>query len=624
MCGIIGYVGAPGRVIEDLIEGLEGVEYRGYDSAGIVVLHPKTKRSILVKVKGKVKALVEAIKTKISAAIRKSVTIGIGHTRWATHGKPSTRNAHPVRGCDNVYVVHNGIIENFRELKTALLKAGHRLKSETDTEVICHLIEDELAKKKDLLEAVRNAIKRLIGTYAIVVLHPDFPDLLVAAKNGSPLVIGIGKDGFFVASDQASFAGKAKRQVILQDGDVVSLTAKDYRIVSPDNHKVKRQIAPVDTNLTKIRKGDYDHFMQKEIHEQPNVLKDAMSGRIVINEHEAYVQLGGLIKHLKKLKRIRRIIIVACGTSFHAGLVAKNILRRLVNIPVSVEYASEFRYDPPVIESGTLVIAISQSGETADTLAALQEAHRLNAPVMGVTNVVGSTIARETDFGVYLRVGPEIGVASTKAFTGQLVVLTMFAVHLARLKGTISEEEAREILSELIQIPDIVREALAPERCKGVRRLARWFKNAANSLYLGRGIIYPVALEGALKLKEISYIHAEGLPAAEMKHGPIALIDPDMPTVIIALDNDALYQKVLSNLSEVKARKGTVIVIANDGDANIEKYAKHIIRIPRIKNSMLTPLVSVIPLQLLAYYVAVLRGCSVDQPRHLAKSVTVE
>lgn len=624
MCGIIGYVGVQGKVIEDLTEGLQAVEYRGYDSAGVVVLHPKTKRPILMKVKGKVKALIEAINSKISAAIRKSVTIGIGHTRWATHGVPSKKNAHPVRGCGNVYVVHNGIIENFRELKKALLKAGHRFKSETDTEVICHLIEDELAKKNDLLEAVRNAIRRLIGTYAIVVLHPDFPNQLVAAKNGSPLVIGIGKNGFYVASDQASFAGKAKRQVILRDGDVVSVTAEGYQIVSSDNHKVKRQVARVDTNLTKIRKGNHAHFMAKEIFEQPDVLTDAMRNRIVINEDEAYVQLGGLINHMKKLKRIRRIIIVACGTSFHAGLVEKNILRKLVDIPVSVEYASEFRYDPSVIESGTLVIAISQSGETADTLAALQEAHRLNAPVMGVTNVVGSTIARETDFGVYLRVGPEIGVASTKAFTGQLVVLTMFAVHLARLKGTISEEEAREILSELIQIPDIIHEALSVERCKTIRRLARRFKKTANSLYLGRGINYPVALEGALKLKEISYIHAEGLPAAEMKHGPIALIDPDMPTVIIALDNDPLYQKVLSNLSEVKARRGTVIVIANDGDLNIGTHAKHIIRIPRIRNSLLTPLVSVIPLQLLAYYVAVLRGCPVDQPRHLAKSVTVE
>lgn len=631
MCGIVGYVGKPGHVVDDLVDGLKGVEYRGYDSAGLLVQIPEKKNLFLVKVKGKIKALQEVVFKRIAPKLRVLVTAGIAHTRWATHGEPLQKNAHPIEGCDKseknrfkIYVVHNGIIENYRELKISLQKAGHKFTTDTDSEVITHLVEDELKKSDSLLEAVRAAIKHLVGTYAIVVMSPDFPDELVAAKQGSPLVLGIAPKGYFVASDQACFAGKAKRQVILKEGDVVYLNAFGYEIFSSQNHKVKRQILPVDTDLTKIQKGKHAHFMAKEIYEQPTVLSDAMLGRLVITDEEARVILGGVLDYEEKLKNIRRIVILACGTSFHAGLVAKYMLKKLVNIPVSVEYASEFRYDPPVIEPGTLVIVISQSGETADTLAALHEARRHNATIMGITNVVGSTIARETDFGVYLRVGPEIGVASTKAFTGQLVVLTMFAVYLARLRGVMSDGDARSLLTELRNIPDLIRETLSSKRMSTITRIAKKYKTANNFLYLGRGVNFPVALEGALKLKEISYIHAEGLPAAEMKHGPIALIDPKMPTVVIALNSDPLYAKVVSNMFEVKARKGTIIAVANDGDMAIRRNAKHIIRIPRLNNPLLSPLLAVVPLQLLAYKIAAERGCSIDQPRNLAKSVTVE
>jgi glucosamine--fructose-6-phosphate aminotransferase (isomerizing) len=576
----------------------------------------------------------EVLKAKLDPFLERkrktSVRRGIAHTRWATHGAPKVKNAHPIPGdkegvfAFGLYLVHNGIIENHRELRDSLLKAGHKFTSDTDTEVIVHLIEVHLKAGHDLFEAVRLATKQLVGTYALAVLSSKYPDEIVAARNGSPLLVGLGADGYCVASDQASFAAYAEQLIRLKDGDVVRITSGGYEIKSRDNRKARRAIDPVEIDLQQIKKGKYSHYMLKEIHEQPEVLEDAMRGRIVLDEPEARVQLGGIVGYEDLLRTTKRIIITACGTSFHAALEATYLMRQLVKIPVTAEYASEFRYDPPVIEPDTLVIVISQSGETADTLAALREAKRLGAKVMGITNVVGSTIPQETDFGVYLRVGPEIGVASTKAFTGQLVVLTLFAVYLASLKGAISQREVRSILTELKKIPKMISETLSSKRRAVISRIVRKFKKAKNVLYLGRGINYPVALEGALKAKEISYVHAEGMPAAEMKHGSIALIEDGMPVVVLALDHGPLYTKVKSNMAEVKSRNGCIIVIANDGDVAIRKLATHVLRIPRTRHIILSPLLAVIPMQLFAYLMAVERGCDVDQPRNLAKSVTVE
>jgi glucosamine--fructose-6-phosphate aminotransferase (isomerizing) len=610
MCGIVGYVGRRDAV-PLLVEGLRRLEYRGYDSAGVSIINGSGLST--AKAAGKIAEL-EAL---LGNGHQITGSIGIGHTRWATHGAPNQINAHPHTACDGRFsVVHNGIIENASTLRHKLEVLGHTFHTETDTESVAHLIEE--AYDVDLQEAVRAALGQVEGTYGIAVVSSLHPDTIVVARNGSPLLLGIGTNGEnFVASDVAANLEHTRNDIYLDDGEMAVVTADDYEISHIRGGPITKEIEHVSWDLDAIEKGGHPHFMLKEIYEQPETLRQTMRGRLL--QEEGTARLGGITLTEEELLAIDNIIITACGTSWHSALIGEYMLEDLARIPVEVEYASEFRYRNPVVEENTLVIAISQSGETADTLAAMREARRRGARAMGIVNVVGSTIARETDFGIYLHAGPEIGVASTKAFTSQVVALTLFTVHLARLRN-LSILQGREIIAALERLPDQVEAVL--ELDDALRELARQYKDASNVLYLGRGFNFPAALEGALKLKEISYIHAEGYPAAEMKHGPIALIDDHMPVVVLA-PQDSVYKKVVSNVEEVRARGGRVIAVLTEGDTELADKVDHIIPIPETID-MLTPILASVPLQLLAYHIAVMRGCHVDQPRNLAKSVTVE
>ena len=608
MCGIVGYVG-PKRAQPILMNGLKRLEYRGYDSAGIALL---TDTGLMIsRSVGKIKKLEETLGTKEYPS-----THGIAHTRWATHGEPNETNAHP--HSDNNYeiaLVHNGIIENYRTIREFLTRKGVTFRTQTDTEALVQLIA--YSYQGDLTEAVRNALTQVEGTYGIAVISARHPGLIVAARMGSPLVIGHGDQENFVASDVSAMLEYTNRVVYLEDGEVATIRADDYKITTIQNVKVTPTVEEISWSLDEIEKSGFDHFMLKEIHEQPDTLRNAIRGRL--NHDDGIARLNGLNLQQDELRRIKRVIITACGTSFHAGLIGEYLIEEVARIPVEVEYASEFRYRSPIVSDDTVLFVISQSGETADTLAAMREAKQLGATVLGLVNVVGSTIARESDGGVYLHAGPEIGVASTKAFTAQVIVLSMVANLLGRMRSY-SVQQGHEMIDAIEKIPEQIERILSHSDL--IREIARLYYKADNFLYLGRGINYPVALEGALKLKEISYVHAEGYPAAEMKHGPIALIDQNMPVVVIAL-RDPIYDKVMSNIAEIKARNGLIIAIATEGDHEIQEKADHVIYVPQT-NRLLTPLLSVIPLQLLAYHIAVLRGCDVDQPRNLAKSVTVE
>lgn len=612
MCGIVAYIGQR-EAWPILIKGLHRLEYRGYDSAGVALIN---KDLAVYKCKGKVDDLVNH-----AAGKDISGTIGIGHTRWATHGPPSDVNAHPhYSGNKKMVLIHNGIIENYASLKAELINRGHVFESETDTEVLVHLIEDiQTRENLELFEAVRVALNGVVGAYAIVVIAKDNPDQLIAARKSSPLVIGIGQDEFFIASDATPIVEYTKNVVYLDDEQIAILPRKGELVIKTiKNKRITPYIQELQLQLESIEKGGYDHFMLKEIFEQPRSIKDSMRGRI--NAREGVLALGGIRDYIQKFANTRRIIIIGCGTSWHAGLVAEYLFEDLARIPVEVEYASEFRYRNPVIDENDVVIAISQSGETADTLAAIELAKSKGATIFGVCNVVGSSIARATHAGSYTHAGPEIGVASTKAFTAQVTVLTLMALMIGHKRGTINESTYHTMLSELESIPDKVEKLLHLN--DQIKYLASLFKDARNFLYLGRSYSFPVALEGALKLKEISYIHAEGYPAAEMKHGPIALIDEEMPVVVIATKG-ASYEKVVSNIQEVKARKGKIIAVVTEGDEDVKGMADYAIEIPATADQFI-PLLAVVPLQLLAYHIAVLRGCNVDQPRNLAKSVTVE
>ncbi len=610
MCGIIGYIGER-NTSSVILQALKRMEYRGYDSAGVAIVENSSK-FFLMKKAGKIAGLKESLERSTIPS-----NIGIGHTRWATHGEPSEKNAHPfVSHAGNFAIAHNGIIENYQSIRQSLLEKDFVFQSETDSEVIVQLIESYY--EGDFYKAVTLALRELWGAYGIVVISTQHPGEIIAARNGSPMVLGFGDNEKFVASDVAAFLKYTRDVLPLQDGEVAHISKDIVETKTLEDALVSRPIEKVDIDLKKIEKGGFGHFMLKEIHEQPDTIKDAFRGRILLDEGKP--KLGGLSHLDKQITRAKRIILTGCGTSWHAGLVGEYLIEDIARLPVEVEYASEFRYRHPVLNEHDLIIAISQSGETADTLAAVQEARKRNALVLGVCNVVGSEIARETDGGIYIHAGPEIGVASTKAFTSQVVVLALIAVYLGR-KHDLSETEGRKILDELGRLPEKAAKIL--ENTDVIRKIAEEFNSTQNVLYLGRGYNFPVALEGALKLKEISYIHAEGYPAAEMKHGPIALIDESMPVVFIAPKDDITYPKILSNIEEVKARKGRVIAIATEGDTQIKKKADSVIYIPETISS-LSPLLSVIPLQLLAYFVAVQRGCDVDQPRNLAKSVTVE
>ena len=613
MCGIVAYTG-PKKAYPILIKGLKRLEYRGYDSAGVALLNGDIHT---YKRKGKVSELEDFTEGKDLDG-----STGIGHTRWATHGKPDNINAHPHHSGDgDLVLVHNGIIENYAVLKEALSKNGHTFKSETDTEVLVHLIE-EIKKQEDipLEEVVRIALTKVIGAYAIVVLDKNEPNKIVAARKQSPLVIGLGEDEYFIASDATPIVEHTKHVVYLGDGEIATVErGKELQIKTIKGNETQiPAVHKLDMQIEQLEKGGYDYFMLKEIHEQPKTIADCMRGRV--SSEEGWVVLGGIEEQLSRFLNANRIIIVACGTSWHSGLIAEYLIEELARIPVEVEYASEFRYRNPIIDNKDVVLAISQSGETADTLAALELAKDKGALIYGIVNVVGSSIARLTDAGSYIHAGPEIGVASTKAFTGQVTLLTLMALSLARKKGTISDEYFQRLITELENIPAKVEQVMKTN--EQIQYIAGEIQNAPNSLYLGRGYNFPVALEGALKLKEISYLHAEGYPAAEMKHGPIALIDDNMP-VIVTCTNKSAYEKIVSNVQEVKARKGIVIAIVTEGETEISKIADYTIEIPDTEEP-LTPLLSVIPLQLLSYHIAVMRGCNVDQPRNLAKSVTVE
>ena len=614
MCGIVGYIGNK-EAFPILIKGLRRLEYRGYDSAGVALINDNTDLNVY-KTKGKVDNLVEFCSDK-----NVSGTIGIAHTRWATHGEPSSVNAHPhYSESHNLAIIHNGIIENYAELKSQLQAKGVKFVSDTDTEVLVQLIEYiKEHKQLDLLTAVQVALYQVIGAYAIAILDKRDPNQIIAARKQSPLVVGIGEDEFFLGSDASPIVEYTDKVVYLEDGNIAVIRrGEELKVVSILGEEQELTVKTVDIDLGQIEKGGYPHFMLKEIFEQPECLTNCMRGRV--NVEADHVTLSALIDYRRQLLNAKRVIIVACGTSWHAGLIGKQIIESLCRIPVEVEYASEFRYRNPVVTKDDVVIAISQSGETADTLAAVQLAKSKGAFIYGICNAIGSSIPRATDTGTYIHVGPEIGVASTKAFTGQVTVLTMIALALGEAKGTIKRDEYLHIVKGLSEIPDKIREVLQTN--EKVADLARSFTYAHNFLYLGRGYSYPVALEGALKLKEISYIHAEGYPAAEMKHGPIALIDSDMPVVVIATHN-AMYEKVLSNIQEIKARQGKVIALVSKGDETISKIVDEVIELPDVQEC-LEPLVATIPLQLLAYHVAVCKGKNVDQPRNLAKSVTVE
>ena len=615
MCGIVGYIGHR-DAYPVIIKGLHRLEYRGYDSAGIVLYDGKDLK--LSKTKGKVsdlEAKAESEKTTIGK-------IGMGHTRWATHGVPNDVNSHPhFSNSGKLVIIHNGIIENYEPLKQELIKRGYTFKSDTDTEVLVNLIE-EVKKKEDckLGKAVQVALNQVIGAYAIAVIDVEKPDEIIVARLGSPLAIGIGEDEFFIASDATPFIEYTSNAIYLEDEEMAIVRLhKPLKVRKiKDDSLVDPYIQELQLNLEQIEKGGYDHFMMKEIYEQPSVIKDTYRGRLLANK--GIIQMSGVEDNLEKFLNAKRILIVACGTSWHAGLVAEYIIEEFSRIPVEVEYASEFRYRNPIINKDDVVIAISQSGETADTLAAIKLAKENGAFVFGVCNVVGSSISRETHAGAYTHAGPEIGVASTKAFTTQITILTLLALRLAKAKGTMNNSEYQRYLLELEIMPEKVQEALLTNDV--AKQIAEIYKDATNCLYLGRGYNFPVALEGALKLKEISYIHAEGYPAAEMKHGPIALIDESMPVIVIA-PNKGHYDKVVSNIQEIKSRSGKIIAVVTKGDTQVKALADHVIEIPET-NEPFTPLLTTIPLQLLSYHIAVLRGCNVDQPRNLAKSVTVE
>lgn len=614
MCGIVGYIG--GREAAPLLlHGLKRLEYRGYDSAGIAVLNGKLS---MLKRKGSV-AMLEQLVNESGGATAGACT-GIGHTRWATHGDPNDRNAHPhLNGSGDIALIHNGIIENHSALRTELTKHGHVFKSDTDSEVLVHLI-DHLWKNIPFIDfesAVRQSLALVEGAYGICVISQRDPEKLIVARKGSPLVIGVGDHEYFVASDAAPLVEYTRKVVYLSDGEMAVVTREGFRVVTIDNVEHEAVVTELDFDLEEIEKGGFEHFMLKEIFEQPQIMKDVMRGRIKLDG--TMVHLGGIQDHIGKLREAERILILACGTSWHAGLIGEYLIEEFARIPVEVDYASEFRYRNPIVGAKDVVIVISQSGETADTLAALRIAKERGSTVMGICNVVGSTIARETAFGLYTHAGPEIGVASTKAFTAQVIALVMLSVVLSRDR-TMTDAETALLLKELLEIPGKAEAIL--EHDAEILSIAEHYKDARHFLYLGRGYNFPVALEGALKLKEISYIHAEGYPAAEMKHGPIALIDENMPVIVIAA-KDANYRKMLSNIEEVRARGGRIIAIASEGDTGISRLADHVITIPETPGA-LSPLLTVLPLQLLAYHIAALRGCNVDRPRNLAKSVTVE
>lgn len=612
MCGIVAYIG-PKQAYPILIKGLHRLEYRGYDSAGVALINDGLK---LYKSKGKVAELEEVVK-----GLDISGTIGIAHTRWATHGEPNDVNAHPhFSYSQDLAIIHNGIIENYSTLRNELKKRGFHFASDTDTEVLIHLIEDiQLNEKVPLAEAVQIALSQVVGAYAIVIIDKNDPDTLIAARKGSPLLIGIGKDEFFVASDATPIVEYTRKVVYLNEEEIAVLGRnKELKIRTIGNIEKTPYIQNLEISLSALEKEGFEHFMLKEIYEQPRSIRDSMRGRLKVQEN--IVQLGGMTEYKQTLINAKRIIIIACGTSWHAGLVGEYLFEELARVPVEVEYASEFRYRNPVIYENDVVIAISQSGETADTLAAIELAKSKGATIIGICNVVGSSIARATHAGSYTHAGPEIGVASTKAFTAQVTLLTLMALMLAEQKGMISRSRLNFLLHALDDIPAKVEKTLLLN--DKIIEIAKIFKDSRNALYLGRGYNYPVAMEGALKLKEISYIHAEGYPAAEMKHGPIALIDEEMPVVVIAT-NKGTYEKTLSNIQEVKARKGIIIAIVTEGDEHVKALADYTIEVPETEE-MLVPLIATIPLQLLSYHIAVMRGCNVDQPRNLAKSVTVE
>lgn len=614
MCGIVGYLG--GRDVYDiLIKGLHRLEYRGYDSAGVALETPEGKLNVY-KAMGKVSNLEAFCRDKDLRA-----SVGIAHTRWATHGEPSDNNAHPHYSEDgNLALVHNGTIENYKVLKDALMQHGVSFHTETDTEVLVQLIEYiKLTNGCSLIEAVREALSQVQGAYAIAVLEKGHPEEMVAARKSSPLVIGIGEDEFFLASDATPFVEYTKEAVYVKDDEIaVMRRGEPLRLLNLKNEETTVDVTELNLSISQLEKGGYPHFMLKEIFEQPATLLDCLRGRVV--EHGRRIVLAGVMDNEEKFRSAKRIVIVACGTSWHAGLLGKYLIQELCHLPVEVEYASEFRYNNPVIGPDDIVIAISQSGETADTLAAIQIARQKGAFVYGISNVVGSSIPRETHSGTYIHVGPEIGVASTKAYTGQVLVLTLLALAVGHLRGTVSDEQVAELGGWILRLPSLVKEVLKLD--KKIRHLSAIYTYARNFLYLGRGYNYPTALEGALKLKEISYIHAEGYPAAEMKHGPIALIDADMPSVIVA-PADHLYDKIVSNVQQVKARGGSIIAIVSKGDTEISKIADHVLEVPVVPEC-LTPIITSIPMQLLSYYIAINKGKDVDMPRNLAKSVTVE
>lgn len=614
MCGIVGYLGN-GNVYDILIKGLHRLEYRGYDSAGVALVGNDGKINVY-KAKGKVSNL-EAF----CADKKVDSKVGIAHTRWATHGEPSDTNAHPHYSEDgNLAIVHNGTIENYKLLKDALIKQGCTFHSETDTEVLVQLIEYiRVTNKCSLLSAVRQALKQVVGAYAIAVVEKDNPDLIIAARQSSPLAVGIGNGEFFLASDASPFIEYTNECVYLKDGEIAEIRrGEPLKITTLDNKESEIDVTTLELSISQLEKGGYPHFMLKEIFEQPDTLRDCIRGRVV--DGGSKIIINGVNDHKEKFINAKRIVIVACGTSWHAGLLGKYFLQSMCRIPVVVEYASEFRYSNPVLSPDDVVIAISQSGETADTLAAIKIARKAGAFVFGISNVVGSSIPRETYSGCYIHVGPEIGVASTKAFTGQVMVLTLLSLAIAQLRGTMTEKQITELGTHILKIPEYVEKVLKLN--DKIERLSLIFTYARNFLYLGRGFSYPVALEGALKLKEISYIHAEGYPAAEMKHGPIALIDQEMPTVIIA-PHDHLYEKVVSNVQQVKARGGYIVAIVTEGDTQISNIADCVLEVPEMPES-LTPIITTVPLQLLSYYIAINKGKDVDMPRNLAKSVTVE
>lgn len=614
MCGIVGYLG-DGNVYEILINGLKRLEYRGYDSAGLALVSPTGGLNVY-KTLGKVSNLEAYCKDKDLTA-----KAGIAHTRWATHGEPSDCNAHPHYSEDGrLAIVHNGTIENYQVLREALQQHGCTFHSQTDTEVLVQLIEYiRTSNDCSLIEAVREALKQVIGAYAVAIVERDNPDTIIAARKSSPLVVGIGDGETFLGSDGTPFIEYTNKVVYVQDDEIAVISRhQPLKIINLDNQETKVDIKKLELSISQLEKGGYEHFMLKEIFEQPTTLRDCIRGRVI--DHGTRVMLNGVFDHQEKFKNCQRIIIVACGTSWHAGLLGKQLIQDMCRIPVEVEYASEFRYSHPVITDRDIVIAVSQSGETADTLAAIQIARDKGAFVYGISNVVGASIPRETHSGTYIHVGPEIGVASTKAFTGQVTVFTLLALAIAQLRGTMTDEQIAQVSGELKRIPDYVKETL--QLNDRIKQLSLIYTYARNFLYLGRGYSYPVALEGALKLKEISYIHAEGYPAAEMKHGPIALIDSEMPSVIIA-PHDHLYGKIVSNVQQVKSRGGSIIAIVTKGDDVIRDLADHVLEVPDVPEC-LTPLITSIPLQLLSYYIAINKGKDVDMPRNLAKSVTVE